>query len=162
MTPNQISFLTTNQNKLWINNITQKAMLGFQQTHMATKQVQQGFRIFGKEFSTGKRKNASRAWIFIFKYHEWLTILKLKYITFTPKEVISNSIPQNQWIIEDGQEIWDMRWWLAVAAPFPNYGANDFQQNHWVLHLVKELVLNLSPAECQQQQVLEKHLHEIK
>jgi hypothetical protein len=31
-------------------------MLGFQQTHMATKQVQQGFRIFGKEFSTGKKE----------------------------------------------------------------------------------------------------------
>jgi hypothetical protein len=45
-------------------------MLGFEQTHMPTKQVQQGFRIFGKEFSTGKRKNAPRAWIFIFKYHE--------------------------------------------------------------------------------------------
>jgi hypothetical protein len=53
------------------------------------------------------------------------------------------------------------------VAPFPNYGANDFQQNHWVLqlvlnHWVKKLVLNLSPAECQQQQVLEKDLHEIK
>ncbi len=56
MTPNEISFLTTNQNKLWKNNVTQKAMLGFQQTHMATKQVQQGFRIFGKEFSTGKKE----------------------------------------------------------------------------------------------------------
>jgi hypothetical protein len=31
-------------------------MLGSQQTHMAKKQVQQGFWIFGKEFSTGKRK----------------------------------------------------------------------------------------------------------
>jgi hypothetical protein len=72
--------------------------------------------------------------------------------------VISNSIPQNQQITEDGQEIWDMRWWLAVAAPFPNYGANDFQQNHWVLQLVEKL----SPAECQQQQVLEKYLHEVK
>jgi hypothetical protein len=28
--------------------------------------------------------------------------------------------------------------------------------------LVEKLVLNLSPAECQQQQVLEKDLHEIK
>jgi hypothetical protein len=80
-------------------------MLGFQQTHTATKQVQQGSWIFGKEFSTGKRKNTSRAWIFIFKYHECLTILKLKNITFRLKEVISNSIPQNQQITEDGQEI---------------------------------------------------------